>query len=34
MKLFNEMGIIRDLGEKVENWKYNKLNEAERIAIE
>ena len=24
-KLFKEMGIIRDLGENVENWKYNKL---------
>ena len=33
-KLFKEMGIIRDLGENVENWKYNKLNEAERIAKE
>jgi uncharacterized protein len=32
-KLFNEMGIIRDLGEKVDNWKYTKLNEAERIAL-
>ena len=31
-KLFKEIGIIRDLGEKVENWTYNKLNEAERIA--
>jgi len=26
------MGIIRDLGEQVENWTYNKLNEAKRIA--
>ena len=26
------MGIIRDLGEKVESWTYTKLNEAERIA--
>jgi mitochondrial fission protein ELM1 len=32
--LFKEMGIIRDLGENVENWKYNRLNEAERIAKE
>jgi len=32
-KLFKDMGIIRDLGEKVENWKYDKLNEAERIAF-
>jgi len=30
-KLFKEMGIIRDLGEKVEPWTYNKHNEAERI---
>ena len=28
------MGITRDLGENVENWKYNKLNEADRIANE
>ena len=32
-KLFKEMGIIRDLGEKVETWTYHKHNEAERIAI-
>ena len=31
-KLFKEMGITRDLGEKVESWTYNKINEAERIA--
>ena len=31
-KLFKEMGITRDLGEKVENWTYNKFNEAERMA--
>jgi hypothetical protein len=31
-KLFNEMGITRDLGEKVETWTYNKHNEATRIA--
>ena len=30
--LFKDMGITRNLGEKVENWTYNKLNEAERIA--
>jgi len=30
-KLFREMGITRDLGEKVEPWTYNKHNEAERI---
>jgi mitochondrial fission protein ELM1 len=28
------MGITRDLGEKVENWTYNKHNEAQRIAAE
>ena len=33
-QLFKEMGIIRGLGENVENWKYNRLNEAERIAKE
>jgi mitochondrial fission protein ELM1 len=32
-KLFKELGIIRDLGEKVENWKYETLNEAEKIAV-
>ena len=32
--LFKEMGIIRDLGSKVENWDYSKFNEAERIAKE
>ena len=31
-KLFKEMGITRDLGEKDESWTYNKMNEAERIA--
>ena len=31
-KLFEEMGITRELGEKVENWKYNKIHEANRIA--
>jgi len=33
-KLFKEIGIVRDLGEKVERWNYIKLNEAERIAKE
>ena len=33
-ELFRQMGIIRDLGEKVENWTYNKHNEAQRIALE
>ena len=31
-RLFKEMGITRDLGEQVESWTYNKLNEAARIA--
>ena len=30
--LFKKIGIIRDLGEKIEIWTYNKHNEAERIA--
>ena len=30
-KLFKEIGITRDLGEKIEPWTYNKHNEAERI---
>ena len=33
-QLFKEMGIIRNLGNHVESWNYNKLNEAERIAKE
>ena len=31
-RLFKEMGITRDLGEQVESWTYDKLNEATRIA--
>ena len=31
-QLFREMGITRELGEKVDNWTYNRLNEADRIA--
>ena len=31
-RLFKEMGITRELGERVQNWTYNKLDEAERIA--
>ena len=31
-ELFKAMGITKDLGEKVEVWKYKKHNEAERIA--
>ncbi len=33
-KLFKQMGITRDLGEKVETWTYNKHNEAQRIAAQ
>ena len=33
-ELFKQMGITRDLGEKIENWTYNKHNEAQRIALE
>jgi len=33
-ELFKQMGITRDLGDKVETWTYNKHNEAQRIAIE
>jgi len=33
-KLFKQMGIIRDLSEKVETWTYNKHNEALRTAAE
>ena len=32
-ELFKQMGITRDLGEKVETWTYNKHNEAQRIAL-
>ena len=32
--LFKKMGIIRDLGEKIETWSYDKHNEAQRIALE
>ena len=31
-QLFKEMGITKELGEKVDNWTYNRLNEADRIA--
>ena len=33
-ELFKQMGISRNLGEKVETWTYNKHNEAQRIAAE
>ena len=32
-ELFKQMGIARDLGEKVETWTYNKHKEAQIIAI-
>ena len=32
-RLFREMGITRELGEKNKHWTYEKLNEAERIAV-
>jgi len=31
-KLFRELGVIKNLGEKVENWTYDSFNEAERVA--
>jgi len=31
-QLFKEMGITRDLGEKIQSWTYSRFNEAERIA--
>jgi len=31
-QLFREMGITKELGEKVDNWTYNRPNEADRIA--
>ncbi len=33
-ELFKQMGITRNLGEKIETWTYNKHNEAQRIALE
>ena len=33
-ELFKQMRIIRDLGEEIESWTYNKHNEAQRIATE
>ena len=33
-ELFKQMGITRDLGDKVETWTYSKHNEAQRIAAE
>ena len=31
-QLFREMGITKELGDRVDNWTYNRLNEADRIA--
>ena len=31
-QLFREMGITKELGDKVDNWTYNRFNEADRIA--
>ena len=31
-QLFKEMGITKELGDKVDNWTYNRFNEADRIA--
>ena len=31
-QLFKEMGITKELGEKIDNWTYNRLDEADRIA--
>jgi hypothetical protein len=32
-KLFKDLGIIRDLEEKIDFWSYNKLNEVSRAAL-
>ena len=32
-KLFKDLGIIRDLEEKIDFWSYNKLNEVNRVAL-
>ena len=32
-KLFKDLGIIRDLEEKIDFWGYNKLNEVNRAAL-
>jgi len=31
-QLFRDMGITKNLGEKVEHWKYNNFNESKRVA--
>jgi len=33
-ELFKQMGITRDLGDKIETWTYNKHNEAQRLALQ
>jgi len=30
--LFRDLNIIRNLGEEVEDWNYQKLNETNRVA--
>ena len=30
--MFEKLNIIRDLEDKVEDWKYEKLNETDRIS--
>ncbi|WP_440643993.1 ELM1/GtrOC1 family putative glycosyltransferase [Candidatus Pelagibacter sp. HIMB123] len=30
--LFRELNITRNLGEEIENWNYEKLNETNRVA--
>ena len=34
IQLFEKMNIIRKLGNKLENWSYEKLDEANRVARE
>ena len=31
-QLFRDMGITKNLGEKIEEWNYSNFNESERIA--
>ena len=31
-ELFKSLNIIKDLGNSVENWRYDKLNETDRIS--
>ena len=32
-KLFKDLGIIRDLGDNIENWTYTGLDEVNRAAL-